>query len=119
MFKLNFKAKAISAYKSTKDNYYMIGLADDVYDYRNYILFQRPISLGKDDNPDEDINGLFAECNGDICYNECKSVKITEGNIVFEIRDSIITVDTEEVKMTKRFTEYARKIFGDLLSIEQ
>ena len=57
MFKLNFKAKAISAYKSTKDNYYMIGLTDDVYNYRNYILFQHPISLGKDDNPDEDKIG--------------------------------------------------------------
>ena len=30
--------------------------------------------LDDDDNPDADLNGLYAECNGDICYNGCKSV---------------------------------------------
>ena len=59
MFKLNFKAKAVAATKNSKDNYYMIGLADDKYDYKNYIIFQRPIKLKKDDDENADINGLY------------------------------------------------------------
>ena len=51
----------------------MIGLADDKYNYKNYIIFQRPIKLKKDDDKNADINGLYAECNGDVCYNACKS----------------------------------------------
>ena len=47
---LNFKAKAVTATKNSKDNYYMIGLADDKYDYKNYIIFQKPIKLKKDDD---------------------------------------------------------------------
>ena len=43
----------------------MIGLADDKYDYKNYIIFQRPIKLKKDDDENADINGLYDECCGD------------------------------------------------------
>jgi len=84
VFELKFKAKAISATKNIKDNYYMIGLADDKYNYKNYIIFQRPIKLEKDDDKNADINGLYAECNGDVCYNACKRVKIIDKSIIFE-----------------------------------
>ena len=69
MEEIAFKAKVITATKSSKDNYYMVGLADDEYNYEKYILFQRPIKLDKDDDPEADSNGLYAECNGDVCYN--------------------------------------------------
>ena len=46
MFRLNFKAGIATASKNSAENYYMIGLADDKYDYKNYLLFQRPISSG-------------------------------------------------------------------------
>ena len=46
MFRLNFKAGIAIASKNSAENYYMIGLADDRYDYKNYLLFQRPIKLG-------------------------------------------------------------------------
>ena len=59
MFELKFKAKAISATKNSKDNYYMIGLADDKYDYKNYIIFQRPIKLKKGDDENAEINGYM------------------------------------------------------------
>ena len=36
MFKLEFKAKTIVATKNSKDNYYMVGFADDKYNYKNY-----------------------------------------------------------------------------------
>ena len=64
MIELNFKSKAVTATKNIKDNYYMIGLAYDKYDYKNYIIFQRPIKLKKDDDENADINGLYAERYG-------------------------------------------------------
>lgn len=116
MFKLNFKAGIATASKNSAENYYMIGLADDKYDYKNYLLFQRPIKLGRYE--DAPHNGLYAECNGDVCYNGCKAVKITSELIVFEVQDSVIAVDISGVKIPKRFTQYCKEIFGDLLSIE-
>ena len=35
MFRLNFKAGIATASKNSADNYYMIDLADDRYDYKN------------------------------------------------------------------------------------
>ena len=55
---------------------------------------------------------------GDVCYNGCKAVKITSELIVFEVQDSVITVDICGVKIPKRFMRYCKEIFGDLLSIE-
>jgi len=49
--------------------------------------------LDDDDDPDADLNGLYAECNGDICYNGCKSVRMTNKSCVFIVQDSIIIVD--------------------------
>ncbi|WP_107788118.1 Imm10 family immunity protein [Campylobacter concisus] len=115
MFLLNFKAKALSATKNSKDNYYMIGLADDKYDYKNYIIFQRPIKLKKGDDENSDINGIYAECDGDVCYNACKCVTITDKTIIFEVQDSIISVDIEGVKLSDRFMKYSKEIFGELL----
>ena len=115
MFKLKFKAKALSATKNSKDNYYMIGLADDKYNYKNYIIFQRPIKLKKGDDENADINGLYAECNGDVCYNACKQVTISEKTIIFEVQDSVICVGTEDVKLNERFMKYSKEIFGELL----
>ena len=115
MFELKFKAKALSATKNSKDNYYMIGLADDKYNYKNYIIFQRPIKLKKGDDENTEINGLYAECNGDVCYNACKQVKIADDIIIFEVEDSLICVDTEGVKLNERFMRYSKEIFGELL----
>lgn len=55
---------------------------------------------------------------GDVCYNGCKAVKITSELIVFEVQDSVIAVDIRGVKIPKRFMQYCKEIFGDLLSIE-
>jgi len=60
MFRLNFKAGIAVASKNSAENYYMIGLADDRYDYKNYLLFQRPIKLGRYEDADAPHNGLYA-----------------------------------------------------------
>ncbi len=117
MEEIAFKAKVITATKSSKDNYYMVGLADDEYNYDKYILFQRPIKLGKDDDPEADSNGLYAECNGDVCYNGCRAVSLTNQSIRFEFVDSIIVVDITDVKISKRFITYSREVFKELLKL--
>ena len=45
-------------------------------------------------------------------------MKITSELIVFKIQDSAITVDISGVKIPRRFIQYCKGIFGDLLSIE-
>ena len=62
------------------------------------ILFQRPITLSEDDDPESELNGIYAECNGDVTYNTCKSVSLTNESVVFEVQYSIITVDLSDVK---------------------
>ena len=55
---------------------------------------------------------------GDVCRGACKAVKITSELIVFEVQDSVIAVDISGVKIPKRFIQYCKEIFGNLLSIE-
>lgn len=78
MFRLNFKAGVATASKNSVENYYMIGLADDRYDYKNYLLFQRPIKLGRyKGGRRRAANGLYAPSVGDVCRSGRKAVKIT------------------------------------------
>jgi len=37
----------------------MIGLADDKYDYKNYLLFQRPVKLGRHEDADAPHNAAY------------------------------------------------------------
>ena len=118
MAKVNFKANVSHASKNSKDNYSMVGFANDKYDVDNYILFQKPITLRTDDDPDADINGLYAECNGDQCYNQVKKVIMTNGKFEIEVSDSLITVDISNIKLNKRIIGYMKEIFGDLLELK-
>ena len=81
----------------------------------NYIIFQRPIKLKKSDDENADINGLYAECNGDVCYNVCKCVTITDKTIVFEVEDSVISANIEGVGLNERFMKYCKEVFSELL----
>jgi len=45
-------------------------------------------------------------------------VKITSELIVFEVQDSVIAVGIRGVEIPKRFMQYCKEIFGDLLNIE-
>lgn len=118
MCKVNFKAKVSHASKNSKDNYYMVGFANDKYNVDNYILFQKPITLKKDDDPEADLNGLYAECNGDQCYNQVKRGTITNEILEVEVSDSLITIDITDIKLDKRTMTYIKEIFGDLLDIK-
>lgn len=81
MFRLNFKASIVTASKNSAENYYTIGLADDRYDYKNYLLFQILIRLRRYE--DAPHNG-YTPSVGDVCYNGCKAMKITSELIVLK-----------------------------------
>ncbi|WP_223155358.1 hypothetical protein [Campylobacter concisus] len=42
-------------------------------------------------------------------------MKITDKSIIFEVQDSVISVDIEGVKLSERFMKYSKEIFGKLL----
>ena len=60
---------------------------------------------------------LYAECNGDVCYNGCRAATLTSQSFRFEFDDSIIVVDVTDVKIGKRFIAYSREIFKELLKL--
>ena len=105
-------------YRQKKAKYYQIGLAESKYDFKNYILFQRPYNLGRDEDPNAEHNGLYAEANGDTCFNKVEYVKMTATTFEASIDCSLFTIDISNAKISEKFKEYAKKIFGELLSIE-
>ena len=117
MGKYSWKAGFSTAQKVAKGKYYQIGLAEDKYDFENYILFQKPYELSKDENPETEENGIFAEANGDICFNKVEYVKITSTTFETLVYGSLFEIDITEAKITKKFKEYAREIFGDKLTV--
>ena len=117
MGKYKWKAGFNTAQKITKDKYYQIGLAEDKYDFENYILFQKPYEFAEDENPEDDENGIYAEANGDICFNEVEYVKLTSTTFETLISGSLFEIDVTEAKITKKFKEYAKEIFGAKLTI--
>lgn len=118
MFRLNFKAGIATASKNSAENYYMIGLADDKYDYKNYLIFQRPIKLGRYEDADAPHNGLYATSVGDVCYNGCKAMKITSELIVLKSKIVSSPRISVALKFPNASCSIAKKIFGDLFSIE-
>ena len=117
MEKYIWKAGFSTAQKITDEKYYQIGLAEDKYDFENYILFQKPYELSKDEDPKAEENGIFAEANGDICFNKVEYVRITSTTFEALIDGSLIEIDITEAKITKEFKEYAQEIFENKLTV--
>jgi hypothetical protein len=117
MEKYNWKAGFSTAQKITTGKYYQIGLAESKYDFKNYILFQKPYELIKDESPEAEQNGIYAEANGDTCFNKVEYVKITSTAFEALIFGSLFKIDVSEAKITKKFKEYAHEIFGEKLTI--
>ena len=117
MEKYKWKAGFSTAQKITNGKYYQIGLAEDKYDFENYILFQKPYELSRDENPEAEQNGIYAEANGDTCFNKVEYVKITSTTFEALIDGSLFEIDITEAKITKKFNDYAQEIFGSKLQI--
>ena len=118
MFRLDFIANVVHTSKNSKGNYFMVGLADDKYNYKNYIIFQKPIKLGKYDDPNAAINGTYIECNGDICYNGCTKAILTKNKFSLIIKDTPIGIDISNVQITDKFISYLKEIFGVVLIVD-
>lgn len=118
MYKVEFKAKFAHASIEKKDNYYLVGLAEDEFDYNKYIIFQKPYKLSKNDDPNAKVNGIYVECNGDSCFNCCTEISISDLELRLKVSDSEIIVDIKEVKLPENFMDYLARIFGESLEIE-
>lgn len=113
-----YKAGVSTASKKTKDRYYQIGLANDKYNVENYILFQKPYDLDENEDPNAEQNGIYAEANGDQCFDKVEYVKITSRLFEASVYGSRFEIDITDAKITKKFIEYAREIFGDKLKLD-
>ena len=117
MERFKWKAGFSTAQKITEDKYYQIGLAEDQYDFDNYILFQKAYELSDDEDPEAEQNGIYAEANGDTCFNKVEYVKLTPTVFEASIYGSLLEIDIAEAAITEEFKKYAKSISGDKLAI--
>lgn len=113
-----YKAGVSTASKNTRDKYYQIGLANDKYDVKNYILFQKPFDFEEGEDPYAEENGIYTEANGDQCFNKVEYIKISPTIFEALVYGSLFVIDITEAKITKKFIEYSKEIFGDKLCLE-
>lgn len=111
MSTIKFKAKKVYANKNQEDKYLMIGLADGDIEYDNYILFQREYDL--DDN---EIDGIYIECNGDTCFNCCEKFSLNQNEMQIEIQETKIIIDISNIEISDKFSEYIKEIFREFTS---
>lgn len=117
MYKVEIEAKFAYASIEKKDNYYLVGLAEDEFDFEKYIIFQKPFKLSENDDPYAKTNGIYIECNGDSCFNCCHEISIDNKKLSLIIKDSEIIIDIEKVSLPENFIPFLKGIFGNLLQI--
>lgn len=116
-YKVEFKARFAYASKEIEEKYFLVGLAEDEYDYEKYIIFQKSYAHDKEEDSNTSHNGVYVECNGDSCFNCCTSIRLSNTELRLIVSDSEIIVDIEDVKLPTNFIEYLKEIFGELLEI--
>jgi hypothetical protein len=116
---VQFKAYHLHASKEDEDKFYMVGLSDSEFNYNKYIILQKPYDLDDDEDPNAPSNGVFVECNGDVCFNCCKSAVLTKNHITFFVQDVKIKIDIRDVNVTELFLKYLNAILGDLLTVNE
>ena len=116
--KLHFKAEVLHASKETSDKFYMIGAADDKFDYKNYFIAQKSY---KGVSNSEELEELYVEYSIDngkhynAQYNSCKKVTLSEKQMVLDLDDVTIEVDVANTAISEKFAKYAKNIFGNML----
>lgn len=111
MYKVFFKAGFAHASKEEENKYYIVGLSEDEFDYEKYIIFQKSY----DPKESEDI---FIDCNGDQCVNCCTYISVSNTAMILHVAGSEINIDIEHLTLPENFTDYLKKIFGNLLEIK-
>lgn len=119
---ISFKAAVASAEKNEEDQFFMIGLADDEYDFENYILLQQSFTFS-DQDKEKGLDGHYFEINGqeNAAYKVCTQVILDKKEITFVLDTSItgdlekVVIDISEVGEEEGFNEYLQAIMGDRL----
>lgn len=119
---IKFKAKAIHAEKNQLDGYYMVGLANNKYDYTDYILLQKAflfdeqdIKTGMDGHHFETKDQLYS------AYKCCEKVILTKQSLTVFLRKgsigdlSSVEIDITSVKLSAKYLLYLEEILGDIL----
>lgn len=109
MFLTKFKAGFAYAQKDEDEQYYIVGLAEDEFDYTSYLIFQK--SFDADESGD-----IFIDCNGDQCINACSEIAIDACNLTLVVQNVKIIVDIKDLMLPSNFVTYLTEIFGDLMT---
>lgn len=118
----NFKAKVATAEKNDQDGFFMVGLADDMYDFESYILLQKSFAYSEQDK-EMGMDGPYFELNGqeNAAYNVCTQVILSNEEIIFVLDTTVtedlerVIVDISDVEEEIGFREYLQEIMGDRL----
>lgn len=118
----NFKAKVATAEKNDEDGFFMVGLADDMYDFENYILLQKSFTYSEQDK-ENGMDGHYFELNGqeNAAYKVCTQVILKNEEIIFVLDTDItedlerVVIDISEAEEEIGFREYLQEIMGDRL----
>ena len=117
MGKFIFTAKTVHF---SKEDYYMVGFADDEYEYQNYIVMQRPFEFDEQDIAQE-IDGEYIEINGESGYKICKKAVLENGlfSMEYENENTSNTVEIllGEINMDSVWVDYLRGILGKKLTV--
>ena len=120
MEKLQFRAKVVYGSKETANKYYMVGLADEKFDTKNYFIAQRSY-----DGEDEDTEQIYFEYsinNGEYYnaqYDICEKLTLTKDKVIIKIKgDGIIEIDITGAGINTSFIDYMNTVFEGLFEIE-
>lgn len=125
MNEIKFKANTIHAEKNNIEEYFMVGLADDKFNYQNYIIFQKAFKFDEDDIACG-MDGHYFEINdqSNSGYKCCKRVILTNEHLEIFLEPGVISeldkiqVDISEIQLSRKFTDYIKIILGEALEVD-
>ena len=110
MEKFAWKAGFCTANKVTEEKYYLLGLAEDMHNFDHYLIFEKPY-----DNPEAEATGIYVDAQGNSSYGKIEYVTLSVNRFVVLVDGVLFEIDVRNTKISKKFKEYSRAIFGNLL----
>lgn len=115
---MNFIAKKVITEINKEDDFYMVGLSDDAFDPKDYVLFQKSI------NPDkisikQNTSGVYFEVCGQHFsgYDLCDKVNLSEDKITITLKkvsntpDEYLNIDIQ-FKVSKKALQNLKSIMN-------
>lgn len=114
MFEIKFEAKKVDITDEKEDKYYMVSLADDENDPKNYLIFQKTYDP-EELEEDSELSGTYLECNGESCYDCCNLMVLNGNELSFEVKGTKFNIYLiDEVFNRTKFIDYMNKIFDNI-----